>query len=123
MNDEELLSICSQMIRNKEFDETTLEVISYGILKAIEEEQELSEMSEISMSDSIQFNSLTQDEKARVEYETKVYSRDRMELEWLKLHAYIGLNNREEYNRIIKKIISEDGVHQTDAKKLYESLK
>lgn len=41
MNDEELLSICSQMIRNKEFDETTLEVISYGILKAIEEEQEL----------------------------------------------------------------------------------
>lgn len=94
-----------------------------ALAKIHEEEQELSEMSEISMSDSIQFNSLTQDEKARVEYETKVYSKDRMELEWLKLHAYIGLNNREEYNRIIKKIISEDGVHQTDAKKLYESLK
>jgi hypothetical protein len=29
------------MIRSKEFDETTLEMISYGILKAIEEEQEL----------------------------------------------------------------------------------
>lgn len=41
MNEEELLSVCNQMIRNKEFDETTMEIISYGILKAIEEEQEL----------------------------------------------------------------------------------
>lgn len=91
--------------------------------KIQEEEQEISEMLEMSMSDSIPFNSLTQEEKERVEYENKVFNRDRMELEWLKLHAYIGLNNKEEYNRIIKKIISEDGVHKTDAKKLYESLK
>ncbi len=94
-----------------------------ALAKIQEEEQNLSEMSEMSMSDSIQFDSLTQEEKERVEYETKVVRRDRMELEWLKLHAYIGLNNKDEYNRIIKKIISEDGVHQVDAKKLYESLK
>ncbi len=94
-----------------------------ALVKIQEEEQNLSEMSEMSMSDSIQFDSLTQEEKERVEYETKVFRRDRMELEWLKLHAFIGLNNKEEYNRIIKKIISEDGVHQVDAKKLYESLK
>ena len=91
-----------------------------ALVKIQEEEQEIAELS---MSDTIQYNSLTPEEKERVEYETKVYKRDRMELEWLKLHVYIGLNNKEEFNRIIKKIISEDGVHQADAKKLYESLK
>ena len=90
------------------------------MVKIQEEEQEIAELS---MSDTIQYNSLTPEEKERVEYETKVYKRDSMELEWLKLHVYIGLNNKEEFNRIIKKIISEDGVHQADAKKLYESLK
>lgn len=103
------------LINEKKYEE--------ALVKIQEEEQDLSEMSEMLMSDSIQYNSLTQEEKARVEYEIKVYRRDRMELEWLKLHAYIGLNNKEEYNKIIKKIISEDGVHQVDAKKLYESIK
>ena len=42
MEEEELLSVCDQMICNKEFDKTTLEIISWGILKAVEEEQELS---------------------------------------------------------------------------------
>jgi len=41
MEDEDLLRVCNEMIRNKEFDETTLEVISWGILKATEKEQEL----------------------------------------------------------------------------------
>ena len=41
MEGEEVLRVCNQMIRNKEFDKTTLEVISWGVLKAIEEEQEL----------------------------------------------------------------------------------
>ena len=41
MEDEDLLRVCNEMIRNKEFDETTMEVISWGILKATEKEQEL----------------------------------------------------------------------------------
>ena len=43
INEKELLSVCNQMIRNKEFDETTLEVLCWGLLKATEEEKWLSE--------------------------------------------------------------------------------
>ena len=51
MENEELLSVCNQMISNKEFDKTTLEVISWGILMAIEEEQELSKEIEATAPD------------------------------------------------------------------------
>ena len=47
----ELLKVCYQMICNKEFDKRTLKVISWGILKAIEEEQELSKEIEATASD------------------------------------------------------------------------
>ena len=43
IENDELLRICLQEIKIKEFDETTLEVICWGILKAIEDEQWLSE--------------------------------------------------------------------------------
>jgi len=43
IENDELLRICLQEIKIKEFDETTLEVISWGILKATEDEQWLSE--------------------------------------------------------------------------------
>lgn len=53
MEGEEVLRVCNQMIRNKEFDKNTLEVISWGILKAIEEEQELSQEIEATAPDDI----------------------------------------------------------------------
>jgi hypothetical protein len=43
LQDEDLLDICTQMIRTKEFDQTTLEVMSWGIVKSIEEEKFLSQ--------------------------------------------------------------------------------
>ena len=43
MENDELLRVCHQMTKSKEFDETTLEVICWGILKATEDEQWLSE--------------------------------------------------------------------------------
>lgn len=43
MEDDELLKVCNRMIRSKEFDETTLEVLCWGLLKATEEEKWLSE--------------------------------------------------------------------------------
>ena len=43
LQDAELLNICTYMIRAKEFDQTTLEVMSWGILKSIEEEKFLSQ--------------------------------------------------------------------------------
>ena len=57
MNEEELLSVCNQMIRNKEFDETTLEVLCWGLLKATEEEKWLSEEIETTAPDG--YNKLT----------------------------------------------------------------
>lgn len=51
MENEDLLRVCNQMIHNKEFDETTLEVISWGILKATEEKQELSKEIEATAPD------------------------------------------------------------------------
>ena len=51
MEGEELLRVCNQMIRNEEFDKRTLKVISWGILKAIEEEQELSKEIEATAPD------------------------------------------------------------------------
>ena len=53
MEGEELLRVCNQMIRNEEFDKRTLKVISWGILKAIEEEQELSQEIEATAPDGI----------------------------------------------------------------------
>lgn len=43
LQDAELLNICTHMIRAKEFDQTTLEVMSWGIVKSIEEEKFLSQ--------------------------------------------------------------------------------
>lgn len=43
LQDAELLNIGSHMIRAKEFDQATLEVMSWGILKSIEEEKSLSQ--------------------------------------------------------------------------------
>jgi hypothetical protein len=43
LQDAELLNICTYMIRAKEFDQTTLEVMSWGIVKSIEEEKFLSQ--------------------------------------------------------------------------------
>lgn len=51
MENEDLLRVCNQMIHNKEFDETTFEVISWGILKATEEKQELSKEIEATAPD------------------------------------------------------------------------
>lgn len=42
MEDKELLSCCKQIIREKTFDETTNEVLCWGLLKATEEEKYLS---------------------------------------------------------------------------------
>ena len=51
LQDEDLLDICTQMIRTKEFDQTTLEVMSWGILKSIEEEKLLSQEVEVTAPD------------------------------------------------------------------------
>lgn len=51
MENDELLRGCYQMIKGKEFDETTLEVLSWGILKATEDEKWLSEEIEVVASD------------------------------------------------------------------------
>ena len=51
LQDEDLLNICTQMIRTKEFDQTTLEVMSWGILKSIEEEKLLSQEVEVTAPD------------------------------------------------------------------------
>lgn len=51
LQDAELLNICTQMIRTKEFDQTTLEVMSWGILKSFEEEKLLSQEIEVTAPD------------------------------------------------------------------------
>lgn len=51
MENDELLRVCHQMIKGVEFDETTLEVICWGILKATEDEKWLSEEIEVFASD------------------------------------------------------------------------
>jgi len=63
MNEEELLSVCNQMIRYKEFDETTMEVISYGILKAIEEEQEFTKEIETTAPDGTLLKGILKEQK------------------------------------------------------------
>ena len=63
MNEEELLSVCNQMIRYKEFDETTMEVISYGILKAIEEEQESTKEIETTAPDGTLLKGILKEQK------------------------------------------------------------
>ena len=51
LQDAELLNICTHMIRAKEFDRTTLEVMSWGILKSVEEEKFLSQEIEVTAPD------------------------------------------------------------------------
>jgi len=51
LQDAELLNIGSHMIRAKEFDQTTLEVMSWGILKSFEEEKLLSQEIEVTAPD------------------------------------------------------------------------
>ena len=51
IENDELLRICLQEIKIKEFDNTTLDVISWGILKATEDEQWLSEEIEAKVPD------------------------------------------------------------------------
>ena len=51
LQDAELLNIGSHMIRAKEFDQATLEVMSWGILKSIEEEKSLSQEIEVTAAD------------------------------------------------------------------------
>lgn len=51
LQDAELLNIGSHMIRAKEFDQATLEVMSWGILKSIEEEKLLSQEIEVTAPD------------------------------------------------------------------------
>jgi hypothetical protein len=48
---EDLLNICSQMIREKQFDKTTLEVISWGSLKVTEDKELLSKRIEVTAPD------------------------------------------------------------------------
>ena len=55
MENDELLRVCHQMTKSKEFDETTLEVICWGILKATEDEQWLSEEIEAIAPDGTMF--------------------------------------------------------------------
>lgn len=51
MRNEELLNMCGQMVRSKEFNEPTLEVLCWGILKTTEEEKELSQEFEVTAPD------------------------------------------------------------------------
>ena len=51
LENDELLKVCDRMIRSKEFDETTLEVLCWGLLKATEEEKWLSEEIETTAPD------------------------------------------------------------------------
>ncbi len=63
MNEEELLCVYNQMIRNKEFDETTLEVLCWGLLKATEEEKWLSEEIETAAPDGTMLKGILEKQK------------------------------------------------------------
>ena len=58
MDDEELLDACQQILRDKEFDEVTTEVLCWGILKATEEEKELSQEIEAIAPDGTQLKGI-----------------------------------------------------------------
>ena len=51
MNEEELMAGCKQAISNKEFDEATIEVLCWGIMKATEKKKELSQEIEANAPD------------------------------------------------------------------------
>lgn len=51
MNGDELIDVCCQIVSRKEFDETTLEVLCWGILKATEDEDLLDQKIETTASD------------------------------------------------------------------------
>ncbi len=58
MEDDELLKVCNQIIRSKEFDETTLEVIAWGLLKATEDEELLAQEIEVTSQDGTQLKGI-----------------------------------------------------------------
>lgn len=58
MEDDELLKVCNQMIRSKDFDETTLEVIACGLLKATEDEKLLARKIEVTAPDGTQLKGI-----------------------------------------------------------------
>ena len=53
------------MIRAKEFDQTTLEVMSWGILKSIEEEKFLSQEIEVTAPDGTMLQGILEEQKRR----------------------------------------------------------
>lgn len=62
LQDADLLNICTQMIRVKEFDQTTLEVMSWGILKSIEEEKFLSKELEVTAPDGTMLQGILEEQ-------------------------------------------------------------
>ena len=65
LQDADLLKICTQMIRAKEFDQATLEVMSWGILKSIEEEKFLSQEIEVTAPDGTMLQGILEEQKRR----------------------------------------------------------
>ena len=51
MNEEELMAGCKQAITDKEFDEATIEVLCWGIMKATEKKEKLSQEIEVNAPD------------------------------------------------------------------------
>ena len=62
LQDADLLKICTQMIRAKEFDQATLEVMSWGILKSIEEEKFLSQEIEVTAPDGTMLQGILEEQ-------------------------------------------------------------
>ena len=62
LQDADLLKICTQMIRAKEFDQATLEVMSWGILKSIEEEKFLSQEIEVKAPDGTMLQGILEEQ-------------------------------------------------------------
>ena len=60
--DEYDIKICTQMIRAKEFDQATLEVMSWGILKSIEEEKFLSQEIEVKAPDGTMLQGILEEQ-------------------------------------------------------------
>jgi hypothetical protein len=63
LQDAELLNNCTHMIRAKEFDQTTLEVISWGILKSVDEEKFLSQEIEVTAPDGTVLQGILEKQK------------------------------------------------------------
>lgn len=70
MNEEELLDVCYLMIRGNEFDETTLAVICWGILKATEEKPELTVKIEATAPDGTLLKGILTEQRCSATYVT-----------------------------------------------------